>query len=145
MHAYATNTAAAWARRLDPDRPAGLLAELGLQLLVRAKPLIARGRRIHGLWSPSLRRIELHGVGERDRSDEDLVRTFAHELAHALEQRGGGPSPGAETFASRFAAEFVSELDAQVIGRCASALRALATPLPASCAEAMLEPAGWMP
>ncbi len=74
--------------------PVGLCAAIGVSLRVLGVPLRAKGREVFGAWDPLLRRIELFGVTP-DLPDEQLVRTFAHELSHAARR------PRLETHATR--------------------------------------------
>jgi len=104
---------------------------MGLRLKSSKKPLqvvawcdqfeVDRGavrHRVHGLYDPSLHRIELFGCVD-SAADDDLVRVLAHELAHA----SGILDEGSATDSANRA---VSALEQRNISKIASELRAQA-------------------
>jgi len=124
---------------IGPSSFTGIAARMGLRLTARQAPLqvvswcdrfeVERGakrHRVHGLYDPSLHRIELFGCVD-SAADNDLVRVLAHELAHASGIRDEG---GASDAAKRA----VNALEQRNISRIASELRAQARWRPAVAA-----------
>ena len=63
------------------DRQRLCIGDACYDLRVSRRTLATRGRVIHGCWDPLLQRIELFNANGR--SDDELVETLLHELAHA--------------------------------------------------------------
>jgi hypothetical protein len=85
-------------------RPAtGRWAGRPVAVVVHAGPRRAHGRVIHGAWDPLLQRVELFGADQR--SDEQLLQTLLHELAHA----GGAESEAQADAVAREALENVAD------------------------------------
>ena len=78
---------------------------------------------IHGAWDPLLRRVELYGVTD-DLGDEALVRTFFHEVGHAID-KSGARGETAEVDADAFADAELLLLSAGEVADLAARLRAL--------------------
>lgn len=114
------------ARSFAAADPVGSLADLGIALVVRGKPLRLPGKRVRGSWDPCLRRIELHGSRAGD-ADCDLVRILGHEMGHALGSAWSRPSTREEeeVAADAFVRAWLAALGADRIRICAGALRDL--------------------
>ncbi len=104
--------------------PLAIVQSIGLELAVFDDPLRLPGRIVWGEWDPLLRRIALYGSSSR--SDEQLVGTFLHELAHA-----SNPSRSSEAAASGFAETRLAQLGRRDTEQWAGMLRSLSRPLPA--------------
>jgi hypothetical protein len=125
----------------QPDRGVALL---GGTLLVRSDRLDGHAVRVHGVWDPVLRRVELYGC-DAARSDEELVRTLGHELWHLMavtrqrvtRRAGVAAQQAEERLAGRFATAWVRHLGADGVRRCAAALRAQAVDGPATAGRAI--------
>lgn len=117
------------ARTLHADHLAHWLARRGVTLVAHRDALHLRGKHIHGVWDPILKRIEIWGCDEQ-RSDAELATTLGHELWHmlvTLDRVTVRATTAGEASARRFAAAWVGALGAAGVKRCATHLRTQAS------------------